>query len=334
MELAYADDEWRLGHRPGLDGLRGIAIGLVLLLHWWPDVFPGGDTGVDLFFVLSGFLITRLLVEEAWTTGTIDLRDFYRRRFRRLMPASTALIACCALTPGAIWVALYSANWARIGGVLRGGPLEHTWSLAIEEQFYLVWPVLVLGLVRLRRPWLAVSLLAGLSAMRRLSLPSAEWLHAVAGTDARADGLLIGCALAMSVHLWRNSTVGVPLALATVPGFVVVVMDGMPLAGWGFTLTALGWAAVVRWGVDAEGWIAARPLVVLGRLSYSLYLWHYPITWLIRDGNMHASSTAGTCLAIALSFAAACASYFGIELRLRSGPRQRSPLDQPTEQAR
>ena len=102
MGVALKDDDWRLGHRPGLDGLRGIAILLVLLLHWWPDTFPGGDTGVDLFFVLSGFLITRLLIEEIWRRGRIDFRRSYARRFRRLMSASSLLVLVCAASPARI----------------------------------------------------------------------------------------------------------------------------------------------------------------------------------------------------------------------------------------
>lgn len=330
MGVAVQDDDWRLGHRPGLDGLRGIAIGLVLLLHWWPDIFPGGDTGVDLFFVLSGFLITRLLVEEIWRDGTVYLRRFYVRRFRRLMPASTLLVLACIATPGAIWVVLYSANWARIGGVLRGGPLEHTWSLAIEEQFYLVWPPLLLALVRLARPWIFVILLAMLVALHRVSLPPEDWLHAVAGTDTRADALLIGGAMALAMRHLENIRNRSHLALAVIPGFVLVLFGEFGLAGWGFTLTALGWAVVVLWSLDTSGWITSRPLRRLGELSYSLYLWHYPVTWLLRDGDLHNTTPIGTGLAIIGSFAAAYLSYRFVEQRFR-GQRLTPAVETPQQ---
>jgi len=161
------DGGWRLGHRPGLDGLRGVAVALVIAAHACTGVFPshrplaegvlrgGGIVGVQLFFVLSGFLITRLLLEELDASGSIRLGAFYGRRVRRLLPA---LVALCVIYVAVAWIAgrpnspaagsaitalLYVENFARWVPIDQDGWLGHTWSLAVEEQFYLAWPALL-----------------------------------------------------------------------------------------------------------------------------------------------------------------------------------------------
>jgi peptidoglycan/LPS O-acetylase OafA/YrhL len=330
------DDGWRLGHRPGLDGLRGIAVLLVLALHWWPAMFPGGNTGVSLFFVLSGFLITRLLIEEVWRDGAVDFRAFYVRRLRRLMPASLALTLLFIATPGAVWVLLYSANWARVDGVLVGGPLEHTWSLAVEEQFYLLWPAVLVGVVLRfgRMAWAATAALAFVVALHRVDLhDSAEAVRLTVGTDTRLDALLIGCAaaLAMSALARVGQRTWMIGAAVVAPLFALLVMDLPDMGGWGFTLEAVGWCVVVLWAVGTgSAWISTPTLRWFGRLSYSLYLWHYPVTWALRDGDMHATEWWSTALAIPLSIGAAWLSYRFVESRFRSGVRRCGPRDAPS----
>ena len=307
---------WTLGHRRGLDGLRGVAIALVLLLHWWPSAFPGGDTGVDLFFVLSGFLITRLLIEERRRTGRVSLRGFYTRRARRLFPALAVVVTACAGSPGVWWVVGYAANWGRINGAIVGGPLEHTWSLAIEEQFYLVWPLMFLALAKLRRPALLVGLAVAALALHRAGM-DADWLRLTAGTDSRADGLLVGCVGAFVVN--HAPRVGRIAPLVVVPlGWVVLTAPD--LTRFGFTFVAGGWLVVLAWVLDRD---SVAPLRWLGERSYSLYLWHYPITWALRDGDMHSGGVVATGLAIAGSFAAATASYELVEKRFRRSGHRR-----------
>ena len=152
----------RLGHRPGLDGLRGLAVLLVLAQHLGLPVFRGGGlVGVLLFFVLSGFLITWLLLDEHAATGRIDIRAFYVRRARRLLPAFVAMLAVVVgvaalvgnlggIAGPAIVAGAYVANWSHLFDIDMG-PLNHTWSLSVEEQFYIVWPAVLIGFFAFRR---------------------------------------------------------------------------------------------------------------------------------------------------------------------------------------
>src|SRR4051812_8339437 len=164
----------RHGIRLEIQALRAVAVALVVGWHLWPDAVPGGFVGVDVFFTISGFLITTLLVREARRTGRISLRDFWARRARRILPAALTVIAACAaatalLVPVTEWSqffgdlrasALYMQNWHLAAHAVDyfaasdgPSPVQHFWSLAVEEQFYLVWPLVVLGALRVRRRW-------------------------------------------------------------------------------------------------------------------------------------------------------------------------------------
>lgn len=308
----------RLGYRPELDGLRGVAVLLVLGLHWWPTRLPGGRIGVDLFFVLSGFLITTLMLEE----GRVDLRRFWTRRARRLMPAVAVLLAVFWWADGAGWVALYVGNWARVAGDLSPY-LAHAWSLGIEEQFYLLWPLAYLGLRRFPRP--AVALLLAATAVGvgwwRVSL-DAPWERLVNGTDTRLDGLAIGCAVAFGWP-WLRS---LPWRLAALPclvGLGAVAVADADLLGWGYTLVSLGWAVVLLAVLDGNGRtvLSRRGLVRVGVLSYSLYLWHYPITVGLRGGDIYDTAAGTTVLAVVATGCAAWASWRWVESPWRSGHR-------------
>ncbi len=212
-----------LAHMPALDGLRGVAVAAVLAFH--TGHFGGGFLGVDLFFVLSGFLITALLVQERRASGTIDLRRFWARRARRLLPALLVVLvavlgyAAVLAVPGelagirddVLATLGYVANWEHVAGA--GGdvspfavlsPLEHTWSLAIEEQFYLLWPLVVTAVLALAagsRRWL-LAVVAGLGAasagaMAALHDPGGDPARAYFGTDTRALSILAGAGLAL-----------------------------------------------------------------------------------------------------------------------------------------
>lgn len=323
-----AIDTHRLGYRPALDGLRAVAVGLVIADHArLPGFIGGGTIGVTLFFVLSGYLITSLLVAEREATGRVDLRGFYRRRAVRLLPALFVVLAVVVPLlvildrPGAILeglaVAFYTGNWLLAGG-FDMGPLNHTWSLAIEEQFYIALPLLMLpALLVLRQRWMALMALAlalAIAAWRgALLIDGATWNRLWAGTDTRADALLMGVGLALlGVSLRSRWTLWLPVALAILllaaiphedPRLFVV---GLPLA-----VGASALAVVMAW--NGARWLAWRPLRSIGRMAYGLYLWNLPAAYLARLWFGDAFSLASALTQVTLTIVAAAASWYLLE---------------------
>ncbi|MGA0217339.1 MAG: acyltransferase family protein [Ilumatobacteraceae bacterium] len=304
-----------LSYDPSLDGVRALAVTSVALYHAGVGFAGGGFLGVDIFFVLSGYLISTLLVREFAVSGSVSLGSFWCRRVTRLLPALLVMVAVVltvAVVAGngsisettrsdAIGTLLYSQNWAEI---LRGesyfelfelpSPFIHTWSLAIEEQWYLLWPVVVAIAVQRDRLLLWMTLAAaGFSAlwMSYLATPE-DPSRAYYGTDARAQALLIGsaAALAMSRKRFFTSARGVKvMSVASMVGLLgclglVVTVDDEQLWMYrgGFTLAAL-MSVMLIVGIRqsptsiAARLLAARPLAHLGRMSYGLYLWHWPV---------------------------------------------------------
>jgi peptidoglycan/LPS O-acetylase OafA/YrhL len=332
-----------------LDGLRGVAVVAVMLFHFntrpW---FTGGFIGVDVFFVLSGFLITRSLMDEWAEAGTISLRRFYARRALRLMPAALLFfggylafyVAWNAVTgpaavPGSapfahVGLALaYVFNWYKAMGDPETMAFTHIWSLSVEEQFYLLWPGCVLLMLRLG--WHAKTILASTMALAvacallPVLFAGLNWPRLYYATDYRAHELLIGSAAAhlyyLSLRLARNH----PMALQSAFAMSAAVLIGMfglaqhktgyMLAG-GFTLTALASAVVVLVCAAGGGGAGARvlgsrPLVYLGQRSYALYLWHFPIAWYVAGLGV----AEQLLVASALSLAAAELSYRVVERR-------------------
>src|SRR5215472_10205914 len=327
---AFVDQDRRI--RP-LDGIRALAVMAVLATHAGIQFLPGGFVGVDVFFVLSGFLITSLLYDELVVTGRIDLGGFWTRRARRLLPAALVMIVAvvaarplfvpdsvAALRWDAIAAALWSGNWR---WALQGtnyfaqagtpSPLQHTWSLAVEEQFYLLWPLLLLACRAVTRRRLLAMSLAGVAVsalvtyvLARVASPGRVYF----GTDTRAQELLVGAALAALLAptwRWRTATpLGmrspqpagrrpVPLllsvcGLAALTG-IATAADGAPgeFRHGLLLLTALAAAALVAGVVLDSGQPVARLLstrlmVGIGRISYGLYLWHWPV-YLALDGE-------------------------------------------------
>ena len=298
------------GFRPDLEGLRGIAILLVILCHAQIPGAGAGFIGVDIFFVLSGFLITGLLVGEHGRTGSISLRTFYVRRARRILPAafvvlaSTMVAASLLLSPldlprvadDALAAGLSLANVRFAIGATDyfapadASPMLHFWSLAVEEQFYLLWPVLLLIAIRLGRPRVTTILLA--ATVLSGSLVACVWLTEVSGPWAyfslptRAWQLAAGGLLALTVA-WHSR---VPTAVAAATGWLGVWLIAAALfliepttayPGLASLLPTIGAVALIasRGTVGSPGWLVLerRPLRWLGRISYSLYLWHWPI---------------------------------------------------------
>ena len=340
-----------LGHRPVLDGLRGVAIIAVLAVHTnhlfgW-SVLKGGSIGVDIFFVLSGFLITSILLSEWNATGNISLKHFYLRRCLRLFPALLLMIALVHLLSDSLFLPqeaeltrkasplalAYVTDFAiAFAPNIQLGGLRHTWSLAMEEQFYLLWPPLLIVLLRIgvsKKSLILITLsLALVSALHRAALFNlgASAVRTYYGFDTRADALLIGCVAGMAVTWGLVS--GMP-SLTTpaifLLSFLLVGSDyASPfLHNGGFTLLAAAAAVVVVNVVVAETDRSRRVLesaglVWIGRISYGVYLWHYPIFKSL--GNLKAPWPIKLLIGLVATFALASASFYLLEgplLRLK-----------------
>jgi peptidoglycan/LPS O-acetylase OafA/YrhL len=354
--LGGVDRGPRLAHRPALDGLRGAAVLSVLLYH--TGVLRGGWIGVDTFFVLSGYLITSLLVAEHDRTGGIALRAFWGRRARRLLPALFLLLAGIGLFAALVataeartvirqdlWGALtYSSNWLEI---VRGSgywqtftqpsPLAHVWSLAIEEQFYLVWPLVAWWALRRggARRLVTVAtaggiLLAAWGIVLAWAGASVDRLYL--GTDTRAPALLLGAALgALRVgtarpELQRVAHVAGPLGVALLvwAAFTLDGRDPEVYRGALLGVSLAGALAVVGASQADGGWfgrvVGWRPLCILGLLSYGIYLAHWPILLAVQQWS-HLGPGATTGVVVPLTIAVAAASHLVVErpVRLRHG---------------
>ena len=298
--LAPMRGRWTLGHRPELDGIRGAAILLVLAAHLaLPGADGAGAVGVTLFFVLSGFLITALLLGEHDATGRIGLGAFYVRRARRLLPAliaSTAMVAAVAPLMDDWWfewadappVLLYVGNWVAAAPREDLGAMGGTWSLAIEEQFYLLWPVLLILAVRVGRRAvlaLAVSGAAASVAVRvALIVSGAAEDRVYYGTDTVAFALLLGAALAA----WRSGRPSsTPRPVVPVAGWVLLFATSALPQGFAEQvgpIPAAAGAVLVLYGHTGTGrtLMSSRVMRWFGSRSYGLYVWHCPLALLLQ----------------------------------------------------
>ncbi len=316
-----------LGRMPALDGLRTFAVALTSLVHLAPSVAPGGIFGVDLFFVLSGFLITSILLQEFGGTGRIHLGTFYIRRARRLLPAVVALllvftVSALATMPSVrdllvtavvdISVMTYTFNWTGVLGHDSPWQVDHLWSLSVEEQFYILWPValvLVLGRVS-RRALLTLTLAAAVAscvaqAAVYLGSHSVNW--AFLASPLHAQGILLGCCLGQ-VFVWRLADDGTQwLAGRSWPSWLALAGLVALTAGSGIddSFTYLGGmalavlaSAVLVWSVASKAacdtgddllsrLLSSRWMVALGRRSYSIYLWQNFVAWALTPALRH-----------------------------------------------
>lgn len=282
-----------LGFVPALNGVRGIAIVAVTSFHFFG--LSGGFYGVDLFFVLSGFLITTVLLEERDATGRVALRSFYARRARRLLPAlgtfllAAAIFASAETRPGQLAATVASGAFycLNIVGLLGHpgyltGPLGHLWSLCQEEQFYAVWPVILIAALRKLRETQLMALLAAvflaLVAYRTtLGAFGVSWLRIYFAPDTHADGLVLGCFAA----LVRRRGIHLPPGIGwpALGAFSAAAALGSRTVAWslfGLPLVELASATLLLSALEPGRFQSAfsrRPLVWVGALSYSLYLW-------------------------------------------------------------
>ena len=306
------------GHRPDIQGLRALAVSLVVWYHVWPQSLPGGFVGVDVFFVISGYLIVGSLAREAMSTGTLKLAKFYSRRIRRLLPAAAAVLlatlaATVLLFPQGRWQGvardvaasgLNIQNWNQAfsttsyeGATDSVSPLQHFWSLAVEEQFYLVIPLLILActaVLRGRRPGRTL-LLAVLAAVALASFVHSVLFSASSPdlayffTTTRIWELALGGILAVALPQLRSGR-RLPvllgwLGLAMVLASAALFSTALDFPGYAALLPVLGTMALLLAGssvqepgfASAARWQSLRPLTYLGDISYSLYLWHWPV---------------------------------------------------------
>lgn len=351
---------------PALDGLRAVAMAAVLFYHGGYSQAAGGYAGVDLFLVLSGFLITGVLWRERERTGRVGLRRFWGKRFRRLAPALLVVVAAVAvgsavladtsrlstIRSDALSALFYYANWQFVLGeqsyfdqFADPSPLRHAWTLAVEEQWYVVWPLVFAAAARMlaRRPRLFVTVLgalAGLSAawMAALHVPGLDPSRAYYGTDTRAQTLLVGAALGVALRdgVRRRRLVAAAGAVA-VPAFAAFVVLSGDIPWWmfegGFLVLAVVCAAAVAGAVvpgPVSSVLSWGPLTAMGRATYSMYLWHWPVFVAMTPQSVgidgHALFAARTAVAVALTVV----TYHAVECPLREGrlvrPRLRAPV--------
>ncbi|WP_256842000.1 acyltransferase family protein [Ornithinimicrobium cryptoxanthini] len=355
----------RAGFRQDIEGLRAVSVLAVVLWHAGLPWLPGGYVGVDVFFVISGFLMTTILVTELERDGTIKLAAFYARRARRLLPAALAALLGTAilsltLLPSHRWPdigrdiaasAAYVVNWTLAGGSVdylaqdqAPSPLQHFWSLAVEEQFYIVWPVLLLLVPvifrrRLRGGVVAVTAVAFVSSLAySIYLTAANPSVAYFVTPTRIWELALGGFVALGAAEWHHlrrsvARVGGWLGLAMILLAIVTYSETTPFPGWQALLPTVGAALVLMAGPAAgrHGPIIALrppPMQFLGKISYSLYLWHWPLLvvamQLLGDGHQ-VPLVAGLSVA-ALSVVPAWLSWKYVEEPVRAAGSRFSRL--------
>ncbi|MFI7588197.1 acyltransferase family protein [Spongisporangium articulatum] len=367
------------GRRPALDGVRALAVASVAVYHFGggdSSWLPGGFLGVDVFFVLSGYLITSLLLAEHARTGTISLAGFWARRVKRLAPAlMLMLLVVCgwlwwAGSPAdwpdrrydVFWTLGYLANWHLAGADSyfaaygTASPLRHTWSLAVEEQFYFVWPALTLGLLwaggrvaRATRDWPVMltgrRMLAGVALLGALASAGAmAWLYspddaslAYYSTRGRVQELFAGVLLAIvlaarPLRPRRWVTGAATVGLVVLAGAFLTLPDTAPLYYRGGALGVSVAVALLIAGLEREpeGRLARAfswgPAAWLGRISYGVYLWHWPVVVAVPLQGSFGEEVARQALRVALTVGLSVASYYGLErpvqrsVRLRGRP--------------
>jgi peptidoglycan/LPS O-acetylase OafA/YrhL len=351
----------RMGYQPALDGVRALSVIAVLLYHAGFTWMHGGFFGVEVFFVVSGFLITSLLLDEHEGSGRVALGQFWLRRARRLLPALVLVLVAvgvwAALWGSALarsdlrrdypWALLYAANWGQIvGGAQYFGnlsPLRHLWSLAVEEQWYLLWPLGFLGVMRMRARHTARggALLAAAVALMvltwwlaRAPLLTGDRVNLLyLSTFSRASGLLLGAGAAFVWRPWRGRAAR---GEVHTPVLDVVGLLGVTVLGWSFATALLTDRSIYRWQLPLVSLASLavvlvvvhpgsrlvrpvcswRPLVEVGKRSYGLYLWSWPVSVAL---EAYAGEVGRFVLAMSVTAALSELSYRYVETPIRKG---------------
>jgi peptidoglycan/LPS O-acetylase OafA/YrhL len=339
------DLDFHAARIPALDGIRGTALLLIVIFaHTHPQLIAGGNFGVDTFFVLSGFLITSLLLQEAREFGSINIPQFYARRALRLLPALHVMVAAVVLydvvftypaavrvmLTDAVWIAAYAFNWTlpQTDGLPHSGMITHLWSLSIEEQFYLVWPLLLTLMIRAGGARLLIAAVLGIIVPEvvRASMWSQQptmWIYF--NTGLRCDGLMMGAAVAFLAHHYPR--VSSPTLASALRTSGPVALAGLLILS-SFNLVTNGYAYL--WGIGAANALAALiiasavftpagalntilefpPLRWVGKISYGLYIWHVPVMAVC---NRFPDPWTRNTVAIPATFAIAALSFYCLE---------------------
>jgi peptidoglycan/LPS O-acetylase OafA/YrhL len=351
------------GHfRPDVEGLRAVAVGLVVLDHAGVTQMSGGFVGVDVFFVLSGFLITTLLLKERENSGRTSLAGFYARRVRRILPAGTLVLIVTVVAAyvwlgvsradrvadDARWSALFASNVRFIqqgtdyfAAGLATSPLQHFWSLAVEEQFYFVWPAIII-LVGFVSVGVAFRRILGLVLVIVItaSLGWSVYETGVNGTVAyfsplpRAWELATGAFVAVATPrlLGFPRPVGVAASIAGLVAILAAALlfnENTPFPGYAVALPVVGSAAAIAGGTIAPGagaeWLLGQPLFQwLGRRSYSFYLWHWPILVIVPVIIGRILSLGESLLACGFALILAAVTFAAVEAPIRNSRRLKS----------
>jgi peptidoglycan/LPS O-acetylase OafA/YrhL len=365
--MTVTTSERRFAYKPALDGLRAFAVAAVIAYHFGYGWASGGFLGVDTFFVLSGYLITSLLVGEWSATGAINRVKFWARRARRLLPALMIVLLAVAiygavalpanqlgkLRGDGLATLFYTENWRLIFShqsyfdlFSAPSPLRHAWSLAIEEQFYILWPLIVIACLKLGRgargylvAFCVIGTIASVALMAvlyRATDPS----RAYYGTDTRAQLLLVGALLALLLERWQprgkvaTNTVhvaGLAFGIACLAAYVRVGDKDAFMYHGGYLLFAIAVTCVIASAVlpgksPVRALLALGPLCWIGQISYGLYLWHWPVQVYMTprrtglQGLVLNGARLGTTLGIAV------VSYYVVELPIRRGVLVRGRL--------
>jgi peptidoglycan/LPS O-acetylase OafA/YrhL len=341
----------------GLDGLRALAVITVMAFHLGWSFVPGGAFGVSLFFTLSGYLITQVMLTDHARAGKVDLKRFWSRRLRRLAPGSivcliaVAVVALCGLLEGNrlrgdLFAALgYSANWrfATAGTTYAQlfesvpSPVLHFWSLAIEEQFYVIFPLLMIVLLRWRKVLVpTLALLAGASVAAMVLTNSRNLAYY--GTHTRAAELLIGALLALVVPVSKQIRGFAAKGFAAVGviafgGFVFIATHAHTNDQWlykgglsAFSLISSALIIAVLVPGPIRVLMTSRPMVAIGRITYSLYLFHWPVFVVLNRDRMGFDGLALSATRVGVTFAFACLSAWLIENPIRFRKVLRQPV--------
>lgn len=359
---AAKPDRKHLAYAAGLDGVRALAVTAVVVFHLGATWLGGGFLGVDVFFVLSGFLITSILLTEFHDRRRIDIKNFYLRRARRLLPALFTMLATITLVTwlfardelhrlrgDVIASVFYSTNWTQIfwgrSYFEQLGPpslLQHLWSLAVEEQFYLIWPLLLVACLAVGRRWVVLAVPSALAALSLVLMAALfhvgqDTARVYYGTDTHIAPMLVGATMAVVVALRRQAGItretarGRVLAdsLAVVGALVLIwsifkVQSFSPgLYRGGYLIISLAAAALIyaagRRGTHTARLLGWAPLVWIGQRSYAIYLWHWPILMLTRPGiDVHWPTWIVIVLQVTAVLVASDLSFRYLERPIRS----------------